>query len=502
MRFCFPALLIFGALPVFGDDLQPLGDEFGDAGTLARWSRIYQVEGWGHNQLETWDIDTTTSGHMRMMPHTSSWFNNLRGVLVHKPLTGDFIVTAHLSVGSRSDPTQPPSNSFSLAGIFVHRPIPSRLNGTPVPLPAGAPAWPPSGYTTDWAPGQENYIFLSYGAAAAGGTRQYEVKTTISSGSQLYYDNRGIPDSPQIELQLAIVGQTAVVMRRHPGGNWIVENRYTVGGGFRREIPNFDHDGEPSTPFSYQVGITTYTDWPNMTGQFDPSNNGNTSFASQFHQNYSLLTPANGWQANPDLIADVDYLRFARPDPALTEALLQALPVDFNNFGLSVASAPLAELPATGAGLYLGDNADLPLGPAPEPWRTTSFTSNVGLPSAAWNRDFDGGGLTNLIEYILGGDPADSGDDLALLNASQSLPLALTFTPDNSVAGYVNLAVEKSSDLSNWNTVATKSAGSATWSVPEPGTTVSANSLSDLTTVTIASAGSSHCFLRLRASLP
>lgn len=240
-------------------------------------------------------------------------------------MTGNFVVSARLSVGNRDDPSQPPRNTFSLAGIFVHRPIPTRLQAAPVPEPVGAPSWPPSG---------------------SAATRQYEVKTTIDSNSQLYYANRGVADSPVIELQLVIVGQTAVVLRRHPGGNWIVENRYTVGGGFRGEIPNFDHDGDPNTDYPYQIGITTYTDWPNMSGQFDPSNTGTVSLASQFHQNYSLITPANGWSANPDLIADVDYVRFARPHPALTEPLLQALPVDFHSFTQSTTTAPLALLPA------------------------------------------------------------------------------------------------------------------------------------------------------------
>ena len=489
--------------PLWADDLQPLSDEFDDPSTLSRWDRLYQVEGWSHDQLETWDIDTTTPGEMRMMPYTSSWYHNLRGVLVHKPITGNFVVTARLLVGNRTDSSQPPSRHFSLAGIFVHRPIPSRTNAAPTPVPVGPPTWPlPDSYTTDWLPGEENYIFLSFGAADSPNTRQYEVKTTRNSDSQLYFENRGVPDSPVVELQLVIVGQSAVTLRRHPGGSWIVENRYTIGGGIRREIPDFDHDGDPTTPHAYQVGITTYTDWLGVSTDLNYSNSNDESFAGQFHRNYSLLTPENGWPAVPDLIADIDYVRFGRPHPDLTEALLQALPVDFDNYGQSTESAPLAILPADGAGQFLGDHADTPSGSSPEAWHTATFTSDAGLPSAAWTADFDGGGLSNLFEYLLGGNAIDPADDRSLVAISPTTPLEITFTPDQSVASQVNLSAEKSTDLSEWTTIATKAAGSATWAVTDANSIVSADPLTDLTTISVDGAGSSQCFVRLRATLP
>jgi len=41
------------------DDLTDLSDDFENAATLANWQRIYQTEGWGADQLETWNIDDT-----------------------------------------------------------------------------------------------------------------------------------------------------------------------------------------------------------------------------------------------------------------------------------------------------------------------------------------------------------------------------------------------------------------------------------------------------------
>jgi len=45
------------------DDLVALGDEFGSNTTLTRWLQINDVEGWGTNQLEGFDINSTVSGH-------------------------------------------------------------------------------------------------------------------------------------------------------------------------------------------------------------------------------------------------------------------------------------------------------------------------------------------------------------------------------------------------------------------------------------------------------
>src|SRR5438477_10559036 len=60
------------------DDLMPLSDEFNDSSTLLQWKRVYVVEGWGANQLEVQDINTTRAGRMVMIPFTSTWFNDYR----------------------------------------------------------------------------------------------------------------------------------------------------------------------------------------------------------------------------------------------------------------------------------------------------------------------------------------------------------------------------------------------------------------------------------------
>src|SRR2546430_7641998 len=157
------ALLLVAAIAAT-DDLAPLSDEFNDASTLAQWKRVYAVEGWGANQLELQDINTTRAGHMVMMPFTSTWYNDYRGELTFKEVQGDFVVTTDVTVSRRGGGGAPRSQ-YSLGGIMLRAPR------------AITPA--------TWHPGGENYLFLSIGAGDHVGTFQYEVKSTTSSNSQL-----------------------------------------------------------------------------------------------------------------------------------------------------------------------------------------------------------------------------------------------------------------------------------------------------------------------------
>jgi hypothetical protein len=488
-------------------DLQALTDEFDTSSSISRWLRLYEVEGWGANQLETWDINQTTDGAMRMMPYTSSWYAHLKGVLVHKNVTGDFIVTARLRVGSRADINQPPDRLYSLAGIFVRRPLPARTSARPEPMPAGFPAWPPGGtYETDWLPGQENYIFLSFGAAGNPGIRQYEVKSTRNSSSNLYFASRGVPASGEIELQFVMVGQTAVTLRRHPGGPWIVENRYTPGAATpTQRLPDYDADGNPETPNAYQVGITTYTDWDTINGTFITYANDDDDHSRQFRHNYTVLDNASGFSPQPDLVADVSYVRFTRPDPALTEAMLAALEVDHDRRFSTVEDWELAVLPETGAGEYLGDHADVPGGPLPEVWRTTQFAADPDAPEAQWQADFDGGGQSNLVEYALGRNPLSGADDTVPPTETGEGAARIRFTPDPSLSMHVSLFVDASEDLSSgsWDPIASKAAGVAEWTVVQAGATVEVDASGEvLVTDAVPVANANRRFLRLRAEIP
>ena len=241
---------------VAADDLTPLSDEFNDASTLSQWKRVYVVEGWGANQLEVQDINTTRAGHMVMIPFTSTWYNDYRGELTFKEVTGDFVVTTDVEATQRNG-TGPPRSAFSLGGIMVRTP----RQITPA----------------TWRPGGENYLFLSIGAAGNPGNFQFEVKTTTSSVSTLQYENTG--GTGHAIIQYARIGSTFIALKSI-NGVWSVHRRFS----------------RPDMPATLQVGMTVYTDYPTAS-----------SVAPLTH-NMTVIRAGN-----PDLVAAFDYFRFARP---------------------------------------------------------------------------------------------------------------------------------------------------------------------------------------------
>ncbi|MDA0832444.1 MAG: hypothetical protein O2955_01400 [Planctomycetota bacterium] len=238
------------------DDLAKLSDEFDDPETLKNWLRVYHEEKSNADQLQKFDINATTKGWMTLVPFTSSWYQDYRGVLVHKRVKGDFIATAKLHTAGRSGQNAP-DRHFSLAGIMVRTP----RNVT----------------SQTWRAGQENYIFLSHGSANQPGRYQFEVKTTINSDSQLEISDASSADA---EIRVVRIGAHFITLLREPEQNWRVHRRY------RRQ----------DMPAELQVGITVYTDWQNVE-RLRPEQHNRTVIK-------------NG---NPDLVASFDYFRFARP---------------------------------------------------------------------------------------------------------------------------------------------------------------------------------------------
>ncbi len=236
-----------------GADIAGLSDEFSDSSSLGNWQRAYQAESWGFDQLEEYAV---SGGQLTMVPYASSWYQDYRGVHVYKPVTGDFIATTRLSVRNRAG-NGAPGTLYSLAGIFIREP----RNTTP----------------STWSYGGENYVFLSLGAADQPGNYQTEVKTTLNSDSQLEIAPAAGGDAT---IRMVRIGGHIITMIQPDGGSWRVHRRY--------DRPDF------STIIN--VGLTTYTDWPAAERR------------SVEEHNQNLIT-----DGAPDLRADIDYYRFARP---------------------------------------------------------------------------------------------------------------------------------------------------------------------------------------------
>lgn len=243
------------------DDLAALSDEFDNATTLAQWKNLATVEGFP-NQAETLDINTTSPGQLYLMPYTSGWFADFRGILLYKEVTGDFDVTTRIEATSKSGPV--PKRTYSLGGLMARTPRTS----TPA----------------TWLPLHENWIFINtgYGDTAPNrkGKAQMETKTTVESDSTL--ELVAIPNGP-VDIRIVRIGPTFVMLYRPAGRAWVVSKRYQ----------------RPDMPATLQVGLDAYTNWESIDEE-----GGAEAF------NRTLVThPA----LPPDLLVHSDYLRFTRP---------------------------------------------------------------------------------------------------------------------------------------------------------------------------------------------
>jgi hypothetical protein len=261
-----------------GDPLAPidhLSDEFDNPATLADWTNIVDAEQWPAEQLEVHDIAVSTPGRMTLIPYSCGWFEDYRGPFLYKEIEGDYVATIRVHSTNRAE-TGAPSSEFSLAGLLSRAPRPGLTAAT-------------------WTPGGENYSFLSLGAAGDAGQFQFEVKTTENGVSTLIYENAPANDAL---IQTARVGPSIIHLRRDgAGGPWTVHRRYN----------------RPDLPATMQVGLFAYTDWPTIS-TWPPADHNNNVITHAFNN--------PGQPANPDLRAEIDFIRFQRPQvPAPLQGL-------------------------------------------------------------------------------------------------------------------------------------------------------------------------------------
>lgn len=268
------------------DDLTALSDDFEDAVTQSNWQRLYQTEGWAGDQLQTWDVNGTQSGRMVMIPHTTVWYQDYRGPMVYKEITGDFVITTEVHITDRDDVGDsdlddvPNGSQYSLGGLMIR---------TPRDITDPAVDWSPGSHQNDGTNNGENYIFLSLGWGNAGSQFQMETKTTRNSNSSLVLQSMG--NNAVIQLQIARIGDSAYTLYQIPGQDWVLNSRYH----------------RPDLPETLQVGMVTYTDWTKANDYTPFYQNNNTLQPGGYDP-----TPAEAFQ--PDLVAGYEFVHFDRPE--------------------------------------------------------------------------------------------------------------------------------------------------------------------------------------------
>ena len=244
-------------------DIASLSDAFDTSATLDEWQRLNVAEAGFPDTLKTVDVDETSPGALFMEPWTTAWYGDFRGPLLFKEVAGDFVVTARVRASGHDD--EVPQRTYSLVGLAARTPRAITVE--------------------TWVPGGEDYVFINVGAGDQPGRYQLETKTTVKSRSTLTL--KSVPIG-WVEVRIVRVGNAMLMLFRPDGATWQLSSV-------------FDRDDMPP---NLQVGTMVYTDWEGMV---------------DFHADPAAYNRLVLKDRHPDLLASVDFIRFARPEvpPAL-----------------------------------------------------------------------------------------------------------------------------------------------------------------------------------------
>jgi hypothetical protein len=182
-------------------------------------------EDWSVFNPQAVDIKVEGRSLILILKQHALWFMQQRGVLMYKPVTGNFKITADIHTSKNSDPTQPPGGdgSVQLGGLMAR-------NGS------GS---------------QENYVFIVTGDDGNG--ISVETKNTTDNLSK--YEGPEW-DAADAELRLCRFEQTFNLYKRHTQTNeaWILAKSLK----------------RPDLPDELQVGVNIYTDGkPDLKIRYD-----------------------------------------------------------------------------------------------------------------------------------------------------------------------------------------------------------------------------------------
>ena len=197
-----------------GPGLAALSDDFGGATLSPGWSVL-------HPELVGVSVQ---GGALRLEATADSlWFNASQGPLVHKTVSGDFMITSRVRARSAATPAQPPAQTIHLGGLMARDP----------------------------ASASENFVFIVVGRDE--NDISVETKNTVASVST--YTGPTWP-SGDAELRLCRVGSSFRMLKRD------------IAGGAWTDAATFDR---PDMPATLQVGAVMYahTQAPDLAVSFD-----------------------------------------------------------------------------------------------------------------------------------------------------------------------------------------------------------------------------------------
>lgn len=257
MRTLIACLSLLVASPALAqDDLTALSDEF-DGPALTGWTRFDEAFGWP-DKIRALDVGETTPGALHLEPYHSAWVRDLNAPFLFREVSGDFDVRARVRVRGRDGDI--PGGTWSLGGLMAR--VPNRTTAAA------------------WSPFRENWHFITTGVGHVAGEPMTETKGTYNSYSSLKL--RPFPTG-WVELRLVRVGMVLVALARPDGETrWQVRDRF-----YRME----------NNPVM-QVGLIAYTTSPDVPpGPERPD----------------VENRAVNRDAAVDMILEVDWIRFARP---------------------------------------------------------------------------------------------------------------------------------------------------------------------------------------------
>lgn len=226
------ALVVAGCGPTTPSSLSATGPEASTAvqpATATPAPTATAIPGFGDWQVinsQGVRISVDSAGLLLDLIGPLLWFNEERGVLFYRSVTGDFRATATVRTWKASDLAAAApggDGTIQLAGLMARTEIPA-----------------------------ENYVFIVSGSI--GKSTGLETKTTTSSRS--VYVQRGLPTGGDAELRLCRVGPTFELSWRHVDSSeaWTLMSTFE-----RRDMPP-----------TLQVGANIYTDGvPDIVARFE-----------------------------------------------------------------------------------------------------------------------------------------------------------------------------------------------------------------------------------------